>query len=372
MNILALEPYYGGSHRHFLDGWVDASSHHWSVCTLPARKWKWRMRHGAVSFAREAERRWSAGERWECVFCSSMLNLAEWRGLAPPEIAHLPTVVYFHENQLGYPLHKGEVRDFQYAITHFTTALSADELWFNSKYHQDSFFTEMRVLLKKMPDYNLLKELDSLEEKSRIMHPGIKPSLLQKNEEKDKDTVPVILWAARWEYDKNPVLFFSAVRVLREKGYAFQLSVIGEHFASVPPVFRDAKEEFAAHLLRWGYQESREAYEAALNEATIVVSTADHEFFGISMVEAVAAGAVPVIPRLLAYPEVFENPGGGDAYFYDGSEGDLVRVMESVLVSVEQGTPLKWLDHDSENVAEKYSWAQVSSLMDTRLTQLVE
>ena len=51
MRILALEPYYGGSHRAFLDGWVAHSRHEWTVLELPAYKWKWRMRHAAITLA---------------------------------------------------------------------------------------------------------------------------------------------------------------------------------------------------------------------------------------------------------------------------------------------------------------------------------
>ena len=99
MRILALEPYYGGSHKAFLDGWSQASRHPWTILSLPAYKWKWRMRHAAVTFADQVRRRLAQGERWDLVFCCDMLNLAEFLGLAPKEVRDLPSVTYFHENQ---------------------------------------------------------------------------------------------------------------------------------------------------------------------------------------------------------------------------------------------------------------------------------
>jgi hypothetical protein len=36
MKILALEPYYGGSHKSFLDGWISRSEHQWNLLTQPA------------------------------------------------------------------------------------------------------------------------------------------------------------------------------------------------------------------------------------------------------------------------------------------------------------------------------------------------
>ena len=53
LSILGLEPYYGGSHRAFLDALVRHSRHDFTLMTLPARKWKWRMRGAAIWFARE-------------------------------------------------------------------------------------------------------------------------------------------------------------------------------------------------------------------------------------------------------------------------------------------------------------------------------
>ncbi len=61
MKVLALEPYYGGSHRAFLDGWSSRSSHEWTTLTLPPNKWKWRMRHAAITFVEEAARKIDRG-----------------------------------------------------------------------------------------------------------------------------------------------------------------------------------------------------------------------------------------------------------------------------------------------------------------------
>ena len=74
MKVLALEPYHGGSHQEFLDGWTAHSRHDWTALTLPPYKWKWRMRHSAVTFAGEVRRRLAVGEAWDCIFCSDM----EW------------------------------------------------------------------------------------------------------------------------------------------------------------------------------------------------------------------------------------------------------------------------------------------------------
>lgn len=47
------------------------------------------------------------------LFSSSVLNLCELVALRP-DLARLKKVLYFHENQLLYPVRKDQERDFQY------------------------------------------------------------------------------------------------------------------------------------------------------------------------------------------------------------------------------------------------------------------
>lgn len=47
------------------------------------------------------------------LFASSTLNLCELAALRP-DLAPLRKVLYFHENQLVYPVRRHQERDFQY------------------------------------------------------------------------------------------------------------------------------------------------------------------------------------------------------------------------------------------------------------------
>ncbi|MHC4124721.1 MAG: tRNA-queuosine alpha-mannosyltransferase domain-containing protein, partial [Planctomycetota bacterium] len=152
MRILALEPYYGGSHKAFIDGFSAVSRHDWTVYKLSAYKWKWRMRHSAITFAEQIGQFVGQGQEWDLIFCSDMLNLAEFLGLVPPAVRELPAVVYFHENQLTYPVRFESERDYQFVMTNMTTALAAKSVWFNSTFHKESFLKALVEFLKKMPD----------------------------------------------------------------------------------------------------------------------------------------------------------------------------------------------------------------------------
>ena len=82
LNVLVVEPYYGGSHKQFLDGLAQHLPFRFRPMTLPARKWKWRMRLAAPHFARLLHR---LDERFDLVLCSTFLDVAAFRGLAPSQ-----------------------------------------------------------------------------------------------------------------------------------------------------------------------------------------------------------------------------------------------------------------------------------------------
>ena len=324
MRILALEPYFGGSHAAFLDGWRARSVHDWTVLTDRPCHWKWRMRHAAVTMADETSARVAGGEAWDVLWASSMLNLAEFRGLLRGPAASLPAVLYFHENQAEYPSRRADERDVHFALSQFVSALAADEVWFNSAYGLESFFGGLGEILASMPRPDLRDRLAGLRPRCRVEPPGVCVSAARG----PRAPGPMrILWAARWEHDKGPATFFAALDRLVADGTAFEVSVVGEQFRDVPPVFAEARARLGGRVRRWGYQPTRAVYEQALVEADVFVSTAEHEFFGIAAVEAAVAGAFPVLPARLAYPEVFGLAADGrrGEWFYDGSAEGLAR-----------------------------------------------
>ena len=369
LRVLALEPYHGGSHKAFLDGWMQYSQHEWTVLSLPPWKWKWRMRHSAITLASQTSEKIREGGNWDIIFCSDMLNLAEYLGLVPQSIQKLPSIVYFHENQLTYPVAHPQEFDFHYVLTNLITALAATEVWFNSLYHQNIFLGELRGFLKRMPDFQPLEEIEDVRNKSFVRHPGIH----QLPKRKKRIPGPMrIVWAARWEHDKNPELFFKSLQILKARKVEFGISVMGEQFRQSPDVFDSARKEFADHIDRWGYQQERSDYEAALSEADIFVSTADHEFFGFSVIEAAAAGAFPLVPEKLAYPETLGLDSGNEDFFFKGGADQLAERLIQLSEKIINNN--LWDDDPDRaiRIVEKFFWKTKARLLDLELIRILE
>ena len=305
MKILVLDPFHGGSHARFVQALRDGIDAEWTTRTLPARHWKWRMRGSAAWFAtRHAD---TLTAEHDVLLTTSMLPLAELVGLAPM-LATIPRVLYFHENQLAYPVrdeYTGE-RDHHYGFTQLMAALAATRCVFNSAHNRDSFLTAATELLRRMPDAVDATWLTDIAGRSTVLGvPLDLPEPTQFDDGGDRHAGPILLWNHRWEHDKNPDGFLAALRSVRQGGARFRLIVCGQRFRAAPDAFDAIRAEFADQIIYWGYTEDRAEYYALLGRAHIAVSTAHHEFFGLSMLEATHFGARPLVPNRLSYPELF-------------------------------------------------------------------
>nr|XP_043875664.1 glycosyltransferase-like domain-containing protein 1 isoform X3 [Solea senegalensis] len=383
-SVLLVEPFYGGSHKQLID-LLQENIDGCVVFSLPAKKWHWRARTSALYFSQNIP----TCPTYRVLFSSSVLNLCELVALRP-DLGRLKKVLYFHENQLVYPIRKEQDRDFQYGYNQVLSCLVSDVVVFNSRFNMESFLSSISLHMKKIPDHRP-KHLDQLirpkcvvlnfpvqfPEVSRLLpkhklalqqrqtcrwmsdscegESGPGPGLKQDCGEQMKPLH--IVWPHRWEHDKNPQLFFSALLKLKEKQLNFHVSVIGETFTDVPEVFVEARRELADHVLTWGFQASKDDYLRVLCEADVVVSTAKHEFFGVAMLEAVYCGCLPVCPNTLVYPEIFPAQ-----YLYSTPEQLCKRLQEFCTRPDIVRSHVVMVDTDS------FSWTRLKNHFQTLLT----
>jgi len=330
--VLILEPYYGGSHKLFLQGLQQTVEADYTLLALPPRKWKMRMQLSAPWFV-EKIKEFPENERFfDTVLCSTFVDVAVLRSLLLSVEGWNPAArvnTYFHENQFAYP---GQIDDpaiRQFTAINFTTALASDYCAFNSLYNLETFIEGIELFLKKAADMKLLSSVDDIRKKSVIIYPGMDYSTIdqvksRKTEEKSTKYPPTLVWNHRWEHDKGPDDFFEALYSLQQKGVGFRLIVLGESFANKPDCFKTAYTRLRKEILHFGYAESRRQYAELLHQGDLIISTAKHEFFGISVLEGIRAGCFPLLPYDLSYPELYD-----EQYLY--KPGKLARRLETLL-----------------------------------------
>ena len=369
MNILYLEPYSGGSHKAFMKGFCAHSRHRVFPVSLSDISWKWRMSGGAVSLAEETRK---VTEPVDLIFASSMTNLPAFIALTNPRFAHTPCVMYMHENQLTMPLPLGEERDETYCYINYLSALVADELWFNSRFHFEEFFGALPVFLKKYSDRRYLELADTLKEKSRIVHPGISLSELDKVAVSiPSKRAPVIVWNQRWEYDRNPEMFNRIISRLDDAECDFDLILAGEQLHNESPDLRSLRDRFGDRILHYGYVSDQQKYAALLRQGDIVLSTSRYEFFCTALMEAVFCGCHPMVPRDLTYteliPESLHEPLLHAPVFYE-DEDDLYRKMRRLLLNRVKPLPKRTL----KNINRHLDWQRNCRKMDDLLEQVIK
>lgn len=321
-NFLFIEPYYGGSHKYFADGLKQYSRHNIDLLTLPDRFWKWRMRGAAVYMAEQIED-WNL---YDGIICSNMLSLSDLKGLSGPDFS--PAILYFHENQILYPLSEGEAEDLHYGFTDYTSALCADSILFNSNYHRDAFLSALQPFLRRFPDFRPSGSMELIAEKSRVIYPGCRLESPDKPKRKP-GRAPVIVWNHRWEHDKNPEDFFETLFELSEEGIDFRLAVLGEKYSRSPAIFDTAESKLRDKIIHFGYAENYGSYCEILKKGDIVISTAYQENYGISVVEAIGAGNFPLLPDRLSYREII--PEDFHSLCLYKSRKDLIKKLKKLM-----------------------------------------
>ncbi len=325
--IVYIDAYHSGSHRAFYEGWSSRSRYAFTLIDYPGRHWKWRMRHSALSAAHEIA---AMPEPPGVIVATDMCNASELRGHLPARLRSVPLVVYFHEHQLTYPVRGEEQeRDDHFALTNLASALAADAVWCNSRYLLGSMVDGLRELLRRMPSPRLIERLPEIEAKARVLPPGVDDALFESPRDAQgrgpgMQGRPLrILWNARWEHDKGPHVIAAALEALASRGVPFECDLVGPSTDGASGLMGSLRQRLGERIHRFGRQ-AAEAYRAALGEADVVISAASHEFFGIAVVEAAASGALPVVPRALAYPEVLE---GVPAMWFDGCATGLAEQL---------------------------------------------
>jgi len=381
VRILLLSAYDAASHQHWYRQLMEGfPGWQWTLLRLAPRYFSWRIRGNSLS--------WALGERetllrpYDLVLATSMTDLSALRGLVPA-LAQVPALVYFHENQFAYPESDRAFKAVEPKILNIYTALAADHVLFNSAYNRDSFLAGCAALLKKLPDHVPPGIVPLLTERSSVLpvpladscfEPAIQGAECIDTRWQHGAAAPVsgqrpvrILWSARWEYDKGPRRLLAILQTLEDRQVDYRLCLLGQSFRHTPAEFGEIGARFAHRLVQFGFAPSRSEYQAWLRSADLVLSTAEHEFQGLAVLEALAAGCLPVLPNRLVYPEFVPPSGlyadaGGDIAAEARYAVDLIeRQARSVPLALERSGAMVDDSCLPAKLRRRFAWSHLKS-----------
>lgn len=375
MRIHLLSPYHGGSHRAWAEGYQAHSTHDVTLLTLPAHFWKWRMHGGAVTLGRRWTAEINSAAPPDLILATDLLDLTTFLALTRSRSADIPVALYMHENQLTYPLpadpntgpmrrQLGE-RDRHYAFINYASMLAANRIYFNSKYHRDNFFAALYPFLRHYPEYNELDTIDLLREKSQVLPVGIDLHRLNPpSPARDSHDPPLVLWNQRLEYDKNPEGFINVLLALAAEELPFNVALCGERFGKPDERWVRGVAVLGSRVVHNGYAED-DLYRRLLWESTVTVSTAGHEYFGISILEAVYCRTFPLLPARLSYPELIPPAFHADCLYH--GRADLLNRLRWTLTDPAASHAVA---ERLAPAAAQYDWSSLAPRYDEEFRKL--
>jgi glycosyltransferase involved in cell wall biosynthesis len=136
----------------------------------------------------------------------------------------------------------------------------------------------------------------------------------------------------------------------------------------VPHEFAAARAELASHIDHWGPVASRAEYLDCLSRADVFVSTALHEFFGLAVMESIALGLFPLLPKRLSYPELLglDRDPAAQSFFHDGTASHLARRLAE-LARAPNGLITPRQEQILAATTHTYLWSHRAAVMDAAL-----
>jgi hypothetical protein len=249
------------------------------------------------------------------------MDIAALRSLVP---SCPPVLYYCHESQISYPQPNANPGDLHFAFTDLVNMLSSALVVFNSRSHRSTYLDRLPQFLNSLPEFRPMWAVEEIANRSTVCYPGIDiagpaDASPAADNSGGRHRPPLVIWNHRWEFDKNPAVFFRALDEVADRGVQFEVAILGENFKTVPEEFTRARARLGKRVIHYGYAADRDVYRDWLARGTVVVSSAIQENFGISVLEAIAHGCAPVLPRRLSYPELIPSEFHDDTFYDTGS-----------------------------------------------------
>lgn len=350
LDIVALEPFYGGVRKQTLELLSRHSRHRWTVFKLPARRLERRLSTAAQWFTQQIAR--TPHLKCDVLFTSDAMNLADFLRLNPT-FGHKPSVAYFYCNQL-----EGQaVADQQARLALLSTISSATEVWFNSLYHMRGFLSHAAALYDAHPELGGKQPLRDVVGKSQLIHPPVEivpPA--RDSKEVDAERKGRTLCLDNRE-GADSALFIGALQEIANRREPVALHILGRPLEGIPEGIPtttvDMKNE--ADVVR------------ALRRCEIYISAHPCMEFEPLAMRAMACGCIPILLKEGFYSEFLPSALHSWCLYDRGSAEMLNRIMDLWYLR-RPAVARKELDC----IFERYIPIQATRNFDKRMEYLVE
>jgi glycosyltransferase involved in cell wall biosynthesis len=126
-----------------------------------------------------------------------------------------------------------------------------------------------------------------------------------------------------------------------------------------------ARARYGGRIVQYGYVESRQEYINWLKRGSIVISTAQQENFGISVVEAIRHSCVPLLPDRLAYPEIIPQSFHSRVLYKDLNE-----LVEKLTRLITNYSGFQELRRELSLQMGRFAWENLVGRYDEELEKL--
>ncbi len=348
LDILALEPFYGGGRRQMLETCIRCSRHRWTLLKLPPRRIERRLTAAAHWFAEQLSRHWVG--RMDLLFTSEALNLADFFRLMP-QVSRKPSVVYFHSNQLP---DVRSVEDSPLDMVNLNTAQAATEIWFNSLFHLRQFLNRATTLVHRHEALLGRNPMAQLASKTQLMLPPVDFSAVHELTMGD-----TIIRNKRKMFvetrDANMKLLNAALSTLVRRKEKFELVTVG-------PV-EELDDQFPRVTLP---ENDEKAHVHALMTCGIFISTRVDAPADVHAIRALASGCWAIVPDAGVYPELIPNLLHSSC-LYDGSATALAGRLQDVW----HLSPPDGYDESLANILHRFDPVAACKAIDQRVEELV-
>ncbi|HSV16368.1 MAG TPA: DUF3524 domain-containing protein [Tepidisphaeraceae bacterium] len=352
LDILALEPFFGGIRRNMLETIIRCSRHRWTLLKLPPRRIERRLAAAAHWFSEQLSRHWVG--HVDLLFTSEALNLADLYRLTP-NLARKPAVVYFHSNELPEPGVTSVNPALDYA--NLNTAAAATEIWFNSKFHVRMFLAGVNALVTANTEFAAQNPMPALTVKIRHMPPPVDLSIARELTAQQPPPVRGKRTVFVETRDANIDLLNAGLGILQRRGEKVQLITVGpvEHLTTEVPRQTLPENDVVG--------QSR-----AILESTIFASTKIAATFDEHAVRALALGCRTVMPRTGVYPELLPKAMHGSCLYDIGADSLASRLQDALYGPAN----VPGAQDELERSLHTFDLITICKLIDERLSELSE